>query len=239
MDLVGQGGRGRLLLHGGQAEGADQGEGPPGDVLDSLRAAPPLPEVAPAELEDLLRELPGVADCAVLGVHDDRAGQVEPHRLATGMKSADQVPRAVVVRAEVDLTEEEVSHFLIKPWGPVCPQVTRHVEERASRHKHLVGGVVFVDAIPRSAFPRHLTLHSYLYRHITFQYFLPRHPPLFLAISPFTLPYHLPSTLPPRCTFNLFSPSHPPLFLTLSPHHLPHHLTQWAMRGGLGISDIF
>ena len=36
----------------------------------------PLPEVAPAELEDLLRELPGVADCAVLGVHDDRAGQV-------------------------------------------------------------------------------------------------------------------------------------------------------------------
>ena len=75
--MVGQGGRGRLLLHGGQAEGADQGEGPPGDVLDSLRAAPPLPEVAPAELEDLLRELPGVADCAVLGVHDDRAGQVE------------------------------------------------------------------------------------------------------------------------------------------------------------------
>ena len=33
-------------------------------------------QVAPAEVEDLVRELAGVADCAVLGVEDPRAGQV-------------------------------------------------------------------------------------------------------------------------------------------------------------------
>jgi len=78
-------------------------------------------QVAPAELEDLIREHSGVKDCAVVGVEDDRSGQV---------------PMAVVVKAEEKLTEQEVSN---------------HVEERAANHKHLAGGVVFVSSIPRSA----------------------------------------------------------------------------------------
>jgi len=78
-------------------------------------------QVAPAELEDLIREHSDVSDCAVVGVEDDRSGQV---------------PRAVVVKAEESLTEEDV---------------LKHVEERAAKHKHLAGGVVFVNSIPRSA----------------------------------------------------------------------------------------
>ena len=45
-----------------------------------------------------------------------------------------QVARAVVVRAREDLTAEEVSG---------------HVASRAARHKHLQGGVIFTEAIPR------------------------------------------------------------------------------------------
>jgi len=78
-------------------------------------------QVAPAELENLVRSLDGVADCAVLGVPHPRAGQV---------------PRAVVVKGRENLTIDEVKS---------------HVAERASRHKHLEGGVVFADSIPRSA----------------------------------------------------------------------------------------
>jgi len=78
-------------------------------------------QVAPAELENLVRSLDGVADCVVLGVPDPRAGQV---------------PRAVVVKGRESLTVVEVKS---------------HVAERASRHKHLDGGVVFAESIPRSA----------------------------------------------------------------------------------------
>ena len=60
-------------------------------------------------------------DCAVVGVQDERSGQL---------------PRAVVVKATDELTEQEV---------------IKHVEERASKHKHLMGGVIFVNSIPRSA----------------------------------------------------------------------------------------
>jgi len=78
-------------------------------------------QVAPAELENLVRSLDGVADCAVLGVPHPRAGQV---------------PRAVVVKGRENLTVDEVKS---------------HVAQRASRHKHLDGGVVFAESIPRSA----------------------------------------------------------------------------------------
>ena len=40
-------------------------------------------QVAPAELENVLRQLEGVQDVAVLGIEDDRAGQL---------------PRAFIVR---------------------------------------------------------------------------------------------------------------------------------------------
>ena len=78
-------------------------------------------QVAPAELEDLLRRLDGVKDVAVIGVPDERAGEV---------------PRAFVVKADERLTEEEVEN---------------HVAANLSRHKHLAGGVEFLEEIPKSA----------------------------------------------------------------------------------------
>ena len=78
-------------------------------------------QVAPAELEDLLRRLSGVKDVAVIGVPDERAGEV---------------PRAYVVRAAESLSEEEVKN---------------HVAANLSRHKHLAGGVEFLEEIPKSA----------------------------------------------------------------------------------------
>ena len=77
--------------------------------------------MAPAELENLLRGLPGVADVAVIGVPHERSGEV---------------PRAYVVRAAAGLREADV---------------TRRVAEQLARHKQLAGGVEFVSTIPKSA----------------------------------------------------------------------------------------
>ena len=79
-------------------------------------------QVAPAELEGLLLEMPEVADAAVIGIPSEREGEV---------------PRAYVVRAkDSTITEEEV--------------VSRMAEKTAA-FKRLAGGVEFVDAIPKSA----------------------------------------------------------------------------------------
>jgi len=78
-------------------------------------------QVAPAELEDLLRRLLGVKDVAVIGIPDERAGEV---------------PRAFVVPAGDSLTEQDVKD---------------HVAGSLSKHKHLAGGVEFLKEIPKSA----------------------------------------------------------------------------------------
>ncbi len=78
-------------------------------------------QVAPAELEALLRAHPAVADAAVVPVPDERAGEV---------------PKAYVVRAGGDhaVTSEEVLAY---------------VAERVAPHKRL-HAVEFIDAIPTS-----------------------------------------------------------------------------------------
>ena len=84
-------------------------------------------QVAPAELEAHLLAHPAVADCAVIPVPDDRAGEV---------------PKAFVVkRAGLAL---EHSDALVKR------DIRRHVEKHKSRAKWLDGGVEFVDQIPKS-----------------------------------------------------------------------------------------
>ena len=47
-----------------------------------------------------------------------------------------EVPRAYVVKSKDDLKEEDVAEY---------------VAQQLSKHKHLHGGVKFVDAIPKSA----------------------------------------------------------------------------------------
>ena len=50
-------------------------------------------QVAPAELENLIRSLPGVQDVAVIGVPDERAGEL---------------PRAYVVKADQNIQSEDI-----------------------------------------------------------------------------------------------------------------------------------
>jgi 4-coumarate--CoA ligase len=81
-------------------------------------------QVAPAELEALLLEHPGIADAAVIGMPTE---------------DGDEKPRAFVVRQVGDrgqkLTEDEVKSF---------------VADKVIRYKRLAGGVEFLDAIPKN-----------------------------------------------------------------------------------------
>ncbi|GMR49074.1 hypothetical protein PMAYCL1PPCAC_19269, partial [Pristionchus mayeri] len=77
-------------------------------------------QVPPAELEDLLLSHPLVKDAAVIGIPDQRMGELV---------------RAYVVRANESLTEKDVIDF---------------VAQKVSKHKHITGGVNFVNEIPKS-----------------------------------------------------------------------------------------
>ncbi|KAL6857911.1 hypothetical protein ACO1O0_005357 [Amphichorda felina] len=84
-------------------------------------------QVAPAELEAHLLTHPFVDDCAVIPVHDDRAGEA---------------PKAFIVRSK-DASGH--SH------DAAAAAISKHVEEHKARHKWLRGGVEFIEAIPKSA----------------------------------------------------------------------------------------
>lgn len=78
-------------------------------------------QVAPAELEGTLLSHNSIADAAVIGVPDLQAGEL---------------PKAfVVLKPNMALTKDEIMKF---------------VEGRLSPHKHLRGGVEFIDQIPKS-----------------------------------------------------------------------------------------
>ncbi|KAL4238559.1 hypothetical protein ACF0H5_003266 [Mactra antiquata] len=78
-------------------------------------------QVAPAELEDIIHNHPSVQDVAVIGVPDDRAGEI---------------PRAYVV---------------LKPNTDVKPyDIISYVDGKVSDYKKLRGGVEFLTEIPKS-----------------------------------------------------------------------------------------
>jgi acyl-coenzyme A synthetase/AMP-(fatty) acid ligase len=77
-------------------------------------------EVAPAELEEILRSHPDIEDAGVVGIPDDRAGEL---------------PRAYVVPRRLDISEEDIKKF---------------VAAKVTEYKQLKGGVQFLTSIPRS-----------------------------------------------------------------------------------------
>ena len=78
-------------------------------------------QVSPTELEDEIRQAPGVADVAVIGVPHDTAGEA---------------PRAFIVPTAKEVTEESIAEFL---------------KERLAKYKQLKGGIVFLEALPKTA----------------------------------------------------------------------------------------
>ncbi|PTD07921.1 4-coumarate-CoA ligase-like protein 7 [Fusarium culmorum] len=83
-------------------------------------------QVAPAELEAHLLDHPYVADSAVIGIVDERAGEV---------------PLAFIVKSREasGISDEDV-----------VKAVHEHVEQHKARHKWLKGGVRVLDVIPKS-----------------------------------------------------------------------------------------
>jgi 4-coumarate--CoA ligase len=78
-------------------------------------------QVSPTELESVVMEMPEVSDVAVVGMPDHLAGEL---------------PKAfVVVKPKYKLTEKQVYDF---------------VAQKLTRYKHLDGGVVFLESIPRN-----------------------------------------------------------------------------------------
>jgi len=77
-------------------------------------------QVAPSEIENLLRQHPSVEDVAVIGVPDEQAGEV---------------PRAYIVGRDVHLTEEDVFNL---------------VKTNLAPFKQLKGGVQFVPFVPKA-----------------------------------------------------------------------------------------
>lgn len=84
-------------------------------------------QVAPAELEAHLLTHPAVADCAVIPVPDEAAGEL---------------PKAFVVKSS-SVGLEENDRMLTR-------NIQRHVENHKARHKWLKGGITFVPEIPKS-----------------------------------------------------------------------------------------
>ncbi|GJE91446.1 acyl--CoA ligase [Phanerochaete sordida] len=84
-------------------------------------------QVAPAELEGVLIEHPDVADAGVIGVYSE--------------EEATELPRAYVVPVRT-LTSAERASFVAA--------IDKWVKSKLARHKYLRGGVIVVDAIPKS-----------------------------------------------------------------------------------------
>ena len=81
-------------------------------------------QVAPAELENVLKQHPKIGDVAVIGVPHEKKGQV---------------PFGFVVKKrglKEDLSEAEIHNFL---------------KDKVADYKFLSGGITFMDSIPCSA----------------------------------------------------------------------------------------
>src|SRR5436305_6107033 len=80
-------------------------------------------QVAPAELEALLLSHPLITDAAVIGVPDPDG-------------SGNELPRAYVVADRSKIDEATIKN---------------HIKANAAQYKQLRGGVVWIEAIPKTA----------------------------------------------------------------------------------------
>lgn len=79
-------------------------------------------QVAPAELEEILRDHPAIADAAVIGIPDAVNGEA---------------PKAfVVLKSGKAVTKRDIEEY---------------VNSKVTEYKKLKGGVVFLDSIPKTA----------------------------------------------------------------------------------------
>lgn len=85
-------------------------------------------QVAPAELEAVLCGIEAVADAGVIGVYDE--------------SQATEWPRAYVVARRQGQSQDELRKL--------AEEIKKYTEERTARYKWLVGGIVFVEQIPKS-----------------------------------------------------------------------------------------
>lgn len=72
---------------------------------------------------------PAVADCAVISVPDDAAGEV---------------PKAFVVKAPSAQLSTDSDETMAR-------SIQQHVEKEKARYKRISGGIEFIDVIPKSA----------------------------------------------------------------------------------------
>lgn len=89
-------------------------------------------QVAPAELEAVLCSSDLVADAGVIGIYDN--------------SEATEWPRAFVVPRRVELVKEQDRKGLEE----LTAELKVLIEKRTARYKWLRGGIVYVDAIPKS-----------------------------------------------------------------------------------------
>ncbi|CAL1711282.1 unnamed protein product [Somion occarium] len=85
-------------------------------------------QVPPAELEAILLTHPQIVDVAVIGINSE--------------KDATELPRAYVVHAKA------IRGDAARQFGK---EVQKWIQSRVARHKYLRGGVIVIDAIPKSA----------------------------------------------------------------------------------------
>lgn len=79
-------------------------------------------QVAPAELEEIIRDFPAVDDAAVIGVPHENHGEL---------------PRAYVVPKNGKLLKTD--------------ELAEYVAKRVAAYKQLKGGIEVIDAIPKNA----------------------------------------------------------------------------------------
>ncbi|THU97155.1 phenylacetyl-CoA ligase [Dendrothele bispora CBS 962.96] len=89
-------------------------------------------QVAPAELEGHLLDHPNIADAAIIGVPDDYAGELPRAYVALHAELSEKVQRDKQLEAKVRTS------------------IFKHVADAKARYKWLEGGIVFVDAVPKT-----------------------------------------------------------------------------------------